>query len=353
MAMPSLYEHCDGEEMKENDIKISVVIPMYNGGDKIHNSLSKFDDQKTDVAYEVLIVDDKSSDDSVEKVEAIIAGANHPDRFRLIKCPENGRAGRARNIGIEKAAGEYILFADQDDYPSTDIIEELYKLSDNGRYDIVSCGIGENNGDTYTRPRLDHKNGFPYEEKVKYFGKYGYVFGSLIKRDLLVKNDIRFPEKVMFEDVLFNEGLLACADSIRTTEKTLCFRCGDESSQTFELSVRKLNDRIDAARWYLAHYADNPAMKPYSKWFGFAALFYVYLSSMRWILTNPDLYDEALVEKSIRSAKEIDPDWKIVLRNENRIKKKYLFVLKAIYYRPGLVKIIKDMHSIKRLIRGY
>lgn len=32
MAVPSLYEHCDGEEMKENDIKISVLIPMYNGG---------------------------------------------------------------------------------------------------------------------------------------------------------------------------------------------------------------------------------------------------------------------------------------------------------------------------------
>lgn len=87
---------------------ISVVIPLYNKESSIAQSLKSVLSQEYD-DFEVVIVDDGSTDGSVGVVEAI----NDP-RIRLIK-QENGGPSKARNTGVKNAKGEWILFLDADD----------------------------------------------------------------------------------------------------------------------------------------------------------------------------------------------------------------------------------------------
>lgn len=94
-------------------------------------------------AYEIIIVDDMSTDESVQLVEDKINNFERKSIFKLIKCDNNGRAGRARNIGVSKASGKYILFIDQDDYPDFSMLGKMYHLTQNGTTDCVSCGILE------------------------------------------------------------------------------------------------------------------------------------------------------------------------------------------------------------------
>lgn len=100
---------------------ISVVIPLYNKEASIAQSLKSVLSQEYD-DFEVVIVDDGSTDGSVGVVEAI----NNP-RIRLIK-QENGGPSKARNTGVKNAKGEWILFLDADDELEPDALEYFANL---------------------------------------------------------------------------------------------------------------------------------------------------------------------------------------------------------------------------------
>ena len=87
---------------------ISVVIPLYNKEASIKQALMSVLSQSYQ-EFEVVIVDDGSTDNSVAKVEEI-----QDSRIRLIR-QENGGPSKARNTGVKNAKGEWILFLDADD----------------------------------------------------------------------------------------------------------------------------------------------------------------------------------------------------------------------------------------------
>lgn len=95
------------------DLKISVIIPTYNRGNLINNSIISVLNQ-TYKNLEVIVVDDGSSDNTEKEIEKI-----KDERVRYIKLSTNTGGSNARNIGIKKATGKYISFQDSDDifYP--------------------------------------------------------------------------------------------------------------------------------------------------------------------------------------------------------------------------------------------
>ena len=91
-------------------IDISVIIPVYNAAPLIRRCLDSVLAQKGDYTYEVLLIDDGSTDESVE----IIKSYENPD-FKLFQQKNAGPAA-ARNVGIFNAQGKYLAFLDADDY---------------------------------------------------------------------------------------------------------------------------------------------------------------------------------------------------------------------------------------------
>lgn len=96
--------------------RVSVVIPVFNAARTIERALtSVFRQSYAD--YEVILVDDASSDGSVARIEAVLqaAGAARAETCEIIRLPENQGAAAARNAGIRAARGEFVAFLDADD----------------------------------------------------------------------------------------------------------------------------------------------------------------------------------------------------------------------------------------------
>jgi teichuronic acid biosynthesis glycosyltransferase TuaG len=111
--------------------KVSVIIPMYNSSKYIKECVQSVLNQ-TYKNIELIIVDDMSSDNSVEIVEQF-----KDDRIKLIKLSKNVGAALARNKGIDNATGEYICFLDSDDYWVLDKLERQVKFIEENDYAFI------------------------------------------------------------------------------------------------------------------------------------------------------------------------------------------------------------------------
>lgn len=90
---------------------VSVVMPLHNAADRVEAGVRSVLGQSL-AAWELLVVDDASTDDSVARVEALAAG---DARIRVLRLERNGGPAVARNAGIREARGRYIAFLDSDD----------------------------------------------------------------------------------------------------------------------------------------------------------------------------------------------------------------------------------------------
>lgn len=174
---------------------ISVVIPLYNKEASIAQSLKSVLSQEYD-DFEVVIVDDGSTDGSVGVVEAI-----NDSRIRLIK-QENGGPSKARNTGVKNAKGEWILFLDADDEMLPEAIEFFAKKIQ--KHNDVDMFLGEvviNNGKT-ERLAIEYAEGNvknPFKAHV--LGRLFQCSGTTVYRKSIVEK-YPFDERVRrYEDL--------------------------------------------------------------------------------------------------------------------------------------------------------
>lgn len=332
--------------MSNQSICISVVVPLYNGADHIERCISQLDNQDFEKPFEVFVVDDCSTDDSVAIVEQQICLLKHAAFFHLIRSPKNGRAGSARNIGIKVATGDFILFIDQDDYPDVTMLRLLWENSKEGGIDLVSCAVLDKSGIPYYRPEFSGDHLVLEDERKEALQVYGYVFASLIRRSILIDNSIFFAENVMFEDCLFNCGVISCVRSIRTIKDILYFRIHEEESQTGSFSDKKINDRIDATLKYLENYKSNKATMKYMNQIKLVAFYYVYLSNMFWIVTMPGLFQKGLINRVLSEGKRLNVRWYDVKTCGQMKNSAILPIMHLIYVCPILAYPIRLFGSI-------
>ena len=335
--------------MKQADLPIiSVIIPLYNGADKIGNCLKHLDSQTFDKPFEVIIIDDASPDHSGDIVEQIIDCLNCSQRFRVIRCRENGRAGRARNIGIREARGEYVLFIDQDDYPDDKLLETLYSLTENGRFDCTACDVADKDGTELHRYPCGRIESLKFNDRKQMMMESGYVFAFLIRKQIIESNDLFFPEGVMFEDSLYNHGVLSCIKSINTTDRVLYYRDDDENSQTASFTIKKLQDRVKATEIYLEKFQLSHSISAFLKPIKLEAFYYIYLSCILWMIRDEDLYDKEFFYYCYKKGHELNIQWDEVFEYQKNMDRRYLIVLKAIYYVPQ----IRALFLLRRKIRN-
>lgn len=342
------------EKREGKEITISVIIPLYNGAKSIIKCIDSLEAQTIQYSYEVLIVDDASTDKSADIVENYINHLKHKDIFKIIRCGQNGRAGTARNIGIEKSNAEYIVFIDQDDYPNKNFLEELYKLTEDGKFDCVSCDILDRNGREYHRYKLGRVEHMTLCKKKELLSDFGYIFAILIKRSVLIRNGLKFAEKVMFEDILFNYGLASCIESYNGTDKILYYRTMDENSQTAYINKMKINERISAVKKYREIFESNKNISELKDEISSEEFFYLYLSNVRWMLLNPALFDQELFEICLKEGRMCNPKWDTV-SSDKRFQKSMLIALKILYDYPITVKFFRIIgilyYSLKKIVK--
>lgn len=113
---------------------ITVIIPTYNAAETVERALRSVLAQDLP-QLEILIIDDASSDDTLQLVEAI-----DDERIHITALKDNVGPGAARNVGLELARGEYVAFLDADDWWLESKLSKQYALiRSNGRVSLVTC----------------------------------------------------------------------------------------------------------------------------------------------------------------------------------------------------------------------
>lgn len=171
--------------------KVSVIIPVYNVEKYIRRCLESLVNQ-TLSDIEIIVVNDGTPDDSQTIIDEYVK--KYPNKvISIIK--ENGGQGSARNLGLEKATGEYIGYVDSDDYVELNMYEELYNKAKESNSDIIVCGNNLLSENYELISKEDAETEF-------LLGKMA-VWNKLYKRKILVDNKIKFRSKVWYEDLDF------------------------------------------------------------------------------------------------------------------------------------------------------
>ena len=115
---------------KENPL-VSVIIPMYNAEEYIEECLQNLLNQ-TLKNFEVIVVDDCSTDKSLEVAEKMIPAFNEKNLklVTLTLSQNSGCPGIPRNVAMEHAKGKYIYFMDSDDFLDETALEDFYKVAE-------------------------------------------------------------------------------------------------------------------------------------------------------------------------------------------------------------------------------
>lgn len=181
-------------------MKVSVIVPIYNAEKTLERILNSLMSQ-TLKDFEVLMINDGSNDSSGIICESY---AKKDSRFKAIH-KVNGGVSSARQIGIERATGEYIIHADSDDWVEQTMLEELYNEAINKKADIVICDyfVNYKNGQHYINQKPENLNRQNIQNEL--FGKlHGSCCNKLVKRKCIVDYNIKFTQGINYcEDLLF------------------------------------------------------------------------------------------------------------------------------------------------------
>ena len=190
--------------------KVSIVLPVRDPGPVIDRCIASLRGQ-TLKEIEMIFVDDLGTDDSMAKVWA--AAVEDP-RIRVVVNPENIGPGPSRNAGIETARGDYLLFADPDDYIDLTFLEELYREASAKDLDIVKGSfVGElADGSRVYRTDLNEKiiDGLAEGKPLYTLLKYQHQ-SVLVRRSVLLNGHIRYGTSRYGQDTTFLLRL-CCAD---------------------------------------------------------------------------------------------------------------------------------------------
>lgn len=183
--------------MEEKNQLISVIIPVYNAGKHLSKCIDSFIGQSYS-HFELLLVDDGSTDDSREICNIY---STKDQRIHLL-TKNNGGASSARNFGLDHIRGEYVVFADSDDFVSPDYLNNMYLAAISGNYDIVQCDHIDISDASYKPVSLKYQSKDVKEiTKVQALNNMVYkvcIWGK-IYRAILFKQ-FRFPEGIVYED---------------------------------------------------------------------------------------------------------------------------------------------------------
>ena len=223
---------------------ISVIIPLYNKEKTVANTIQTVLGQ-TFRDFEIVIVDDGSTDGSVGEVEKI-----DDPRIRLIR-QQNAGVSAARNKGVEEARGEYVAFLDADDEWRPDYLATQYALTQK----YPDCGVFAVNYEFHdekgeiTQTVINH---LPFEEVDGELTNYFHVAftshppiwtSAVVVKTTLIQSIGGFPEGVRIGEDLITWAKLACLAKIAYSTKSLAIY--NFASQGKRLIPVKKPDEID------------------------------------------------------------------------------------------------------------
>ncbi len=255
-------------------MKLSVIVPVYNmaAQDKLTWCLDSLVCQ-TISDYEIIAVDDCSTDHSLEILRDY--ERRYPDKFCVIASKENKKQGGAKNLGLERAKGDWIGFIDSDDWITPDFYEKLLNLAEKTGADMVGCDYHLTGEHSMEIGQIVHNNkpsqtGILTKEKYKsLILDSGSLVVKIYRRHIILDFPNRFPEHIFYEDNAIGNSWMLRAKHFEYLEEPLYYYYQHDTSTVHTITKKRCEDRMEAAR----------VMVREAKEFGFLEEYYAEIES--------------------------------------------------------------------------
>ena len=252
--------------INDSEIKVSIIIPVFNVEKYLRECLDSVINQTLE-NIEIICINDESNDSSLEILKEY---ANNDSRFKIVSQFNSGPGG-ARNTGLDIVQGKYIYFIDSDDIIKPNGLEEMYRECELKNLDMLKFNLMTFEDSTYKEKELYQRVKPAFLKELgdvifnyKDIGLDVYTLSpnmqsTFFKREPI--KDLRFPEKIIFEDNIFLIEALFNSKRIYYLDKFLASKRERKSSITqstgrdFSDIVEIRNMIVDLAKKY-NHYED-------------------------------------------------------------------------------------------------
>ena len=225
---------------------VSVIIPAYNCVNTLEVTIDSI--MKSGLKdYEIIMIDDGSKDGTSNLCDSL------SEDIDIIRCihQDNSGVSSARNRGIEEARGEYVFFFDSDDTVDEKALIHASKILYQNKPDMLIFGLSFDyyyHRRLYRRdPLVYHKEGLIMSpqwgnelQKLFMSNALSPAWNKLIRRDLLVRNNIRFDQKLIdMEDFLFTINCLKFCETVYLLpEEIYRYRQAEDGKSTYKRLLR-------------------------------------------------------------------------------------------------------------------
>lgn len=261
---------------------LSVIVPVYNmaAEGKLNYCMDSLVNQ-TIADYEIIAVDDASTDNSLEILRTY--EKKYPEKVKVLTYSVNKRQGGAKNQGLKAAKGEWVGFIDSDDWVTPDYYEKLLAKAEGTGADIVGCDYslvtehGFTVGKTVQNNTADQTGELTPEKHKKLFMRPGSMVLKIYKAKIIRENNLDFPEGIFYEDNCAGSLWSLYFRKFERVEEPLYFYYQHASSTVHQTSEQKCRDRMKAMELLYEECRKRGFLEPYRKEleYRFAELYYV------------------------------------------------------------------------------
>lgn len=215
-----------------SNINVSIILPTYNSMNEIGSAIDSILSQDYD-KIELIIIDDGSTDQTEQICKEI---CEKDKRVKYIK-KKNGGASSARNLGLEVAIGDYVLFVDADDTLEKQAIFYLVRCIEKNKSDIVvglyNCGQTKDKIiEVNKEEALEFAMNGTYKNIAFQHANFGSPWAKIFRKQFLKKNNIVFPANISHrEDLIFCiQGYLNAENIILLQNNVYHYNVGNVNS---------------------------------------------------------------------------------------------------------------------------
>lgn len=233
-------------------MKLSIIVPVFNMalGNKLVYCLDSLVHQELE-DYEIIAVDDASTDNSLEILREY--EKNYP-QIKVIASSSNKKQGGAKNLGLEKAVGDWIGFIDSDDWIDPKMYQKLLKKAEETGADIVGCDYALTQEQSM-KPGQRVANNYEAQTGVLEKEKYKLLIldsGSLVvkiyRRHIIYDYNTRFPEGIFYEDNAIANSWLLRGKRFEYIPEPLYYYYQHDTSTVHTVTKVRCEHRMEAAR---------------------------------------------------------------------------------------------------------
>ena len=289
-------------------VDISIIVPVYNSMKYIGECIESVLLQSYK-NIELLIIDDASTDKSLEIINGY---AKNNSIIKVVTLKKNGKQGAARNIGIDLARGKYILFLDSDDLLDYNACELLYKEAESKDADIVFCDylcFGRCEEQHCSHVSMSYMGILNVRKRKALLTTSVVPWAKLIKKSIITKNQLYFPEGKFYEDQATTYLYFLYANCVSKIEKDLYkYRVTTESTSNGRNQLRHMQS-LEMSQLLISRMKDRGFYSTYYKEIEYFAIEQMYCMSIERLTAQFDVFPIKYANEILKTLKMEFPNF--------------------------------------------